>query len=73
VTFPDGVIWPEERTTWTAAAVLLAHDALHNITPASRLFSHDFWNGEGIPLKCKGISPIASDRRNASACHSNRG
>ncbi len=43
VTFPDGVIWPEERTSWTAAAVLLAHDALHDLTPASRLFSHEFW------------------------------
>ncbi|MCG6536112.1 MAG: hypothetical protein L7F78_15790, partial [Syntrophales bacterium LBB04] len=44
VTFPDGVIWPEERTSWTAAAVLLAHDALHDLTPASRIFSHDFWS-----------------------------
>jgi len=44
VTFPDGVIWPEERTSWTAAAVLLAHDALHEITPASRIFSHRFWD-----------------------------
>lgn len=47
VTFPDGVIWPEERTSWTAAAVLLAHDALHDITPASRLFSHLFWERNG--------------------------
>lgn len=43
VTFPDRVVWPEEKTSWTAAAVLLAYDALHNITPAGRLFSHDFW------------------------------
>jgi hypothetical protein len=43
VTFPDSVIWPEERTSWTAAAVLLAHDALHGLTPASRLFSHEYW------------------------------
>jgi hypothetical protein len=47
VTFPDGVIWPEEKTSWTAAAVLLAHDALHDLTPASRLFSHGFWSGAG--------------------------
>jgi hypothetical protein len=45
VTFPDGVIWPEEKTSWTAAAVLLAHDALYNMTPASRLFNHCFWKG----------------------------
>jgi hypothetical protein len=44
VTFPDGVIWPEEKTTWTAAAVLLAHDALHDLSSASRLFIHDSWD-----------------------------
>jgi hypothetical protein len=73
VTFPDGVIWPEERTSWTAAAVLLAHDALHDITPAGRLFSHSFWNGNGIPRECKRISFGASDRRNPSAFHTIRG
>jgi len=25
--------------------VLLAYDALHDITPAGRLFSHGFWEG----------------------------
>jgi hypothetical protein len=43
VTFPDAVIWPEERTAWTAAAVLLAYDALYGLTPGNRLFRHDFW------------------------------
>jgi hypothetical protein len=43
VTFPDSVIWPEEKTGWTAAAVLLAWDALNEITPAARLFNHEFW------------------------------
>lgn len=43
VTFPDGVIWPEEKTSWTAAAVLLAYDALNDLTPACRLFNHQFW------------------------------
>jgi len=43
VTFPDGVIWPEEKTSWTAAAVLLAWDALNEITPAAKLFKHHFW------------------------------
>lgn len=42
VTFPDGVIWPAEKTGWTAAAVLLAWDALNEITPAARLFNHQF-------------------------------
>lgn len=43
VTFPDTVIWPEEKTSWTAAAVLLAYDALNEMTPASRIFNHRFW------------------------------
>lgn len=44
VTFPDGVIWPEERTSWTAAAIILAHDSLYKVTPGSLLFNHHFWN-----------------------------
>ena len=43
VTFPDTVIWPELKTSWTAAAVLLAYDALNELTPASCLFNHRFW------------------------------
>jgi hypothetical protein len=42
-TFPDGVIWPEEKISWTNAAVLLAADALYSLTPAGQLFSHRFW------------------------------
>jgi hypothetical protein len=37
--FADGVRWPVERTTWTAAAVVLAADALARATPASGLFT----------------------------------
>ena len=36
--FADGVRWPVERTTWTAAAVVLAADALSGATAASGLF-----------------------------------
>ncbi|HEY0127175.1 MAG TPA: prenyltransferase [Blastococcus sp.] len=36
--FADGKRWPVERTTWTAAAVVLAADALTEATPASGLF-----------------------------------
>ncbi|OPY93511.1 MAG: hypothetical protein A4E73_00046 [Syntrophaceae bacterium PtaU1.Bin231] len=43
MTVPDGVIWPEERTSWTAAAVLLAYDTLYDVTPAGRLFRHESW------------------------------
>jgi hypothetical protein len=44
VTFPDSVVWPEEKTSWTAAAVLLAFDTLNDLTPASCLFRHSFWD-----------------------------
>jgi hypothetical protein len=44
VTFPDGVIWPDEKTGWTAAAVMMAWDALNEITPAGKLFNHKFWD-----------------------------
>lgn len=37
--FADDVMWPDERPTWTAGAVLLAADALEARTPASRLFT----------------------------------
>jgi len=43
VTFPDGIIYTGEQTTWTGAAVLLATDILYNLTPAGRLFSHSTW------------------------------
>lgn len=42
-TFPDMVVWPEEKLSWTNAAVLMAADALFNLTPAGNLFSHNFW------------------------------
>ncbi|MBV1905901.1 MAG: hypothetical protein KUG75_07480 [Pseudomonadales bacterium] len=37
--FTDKILWPEERPTWTAGAVLLAADALTDHTAASRLFT----------------------------------
>ncbi len=43
VTFPDSVIWPEEKTAWTATAVLLAWDAINGVTPAARIFNHRYW------------------------------
>lgn len=47
VTFPDGVVWPDEKTTWTAAAVLLAYDALVGLTAGRELFRHQHWLGIG--------------------------
>ncbi|WNV74020.1 prenyltransferase [Geodermatophilus sp. DSM 44513] len=37
--WPDDARWPVERTTWTAAAVVLAADALSGATGASGLFT----------------------------------
>ena len=42
-TCPDLVIWPEDKLTWTNAVTLIAADAIFNLTPASVLFSHQFW------------------------------
>lgn len=42
-TWPEMVIWPEEKITWTNAVMLMAADALFHLTPASRLFSHEAW------------------------------
>jgi hypothetical protein len=36
--FPDDARWPEECSTWTAAAVVLAVDALSCTTPGSDVF-----------------------------------
>ncbi|MEV6772570.1 prenyltransferase [Nocardia sp. NPDC051030] len=36
--FADGKRWPEERTTWTAGAVILAADALSRTTLANGIF-----------------------------------
>jgi hypothetical protein len=39
--WPDDAIWPEERTTWTAAAVILAADALAGSSLGSGIFRGD--------------------------------
>ncbi|WP_035276939.1 prenyltransferase/squalene oxidase repeat-containing protein [Desulforegula conservatrix] len=47
-TFPDMVIWPEDKLTWTNAVVLMAADALYGLTPASNFFTHDFWRSRNL-------------------------
>jgi len=44
-TFPEMIIWPEDKFTWTNAVALMAADAIYDLTPAGRLFSHEFWRG----------------------------
>lgn len=36
--FADGKRWPEERTTWTGAAMILAADAVSRTSPAHNIF-----------------------------------
>ena len=48
-TFPDMTRWPVEKITWTNAVVLMAADALYNLTPAGQLFSHAWWVQAGFP------------------------
>ncbi|MDP9389959.1 MAG: prenyltransferase, partial [Actinomycetota bacterium] len=52
--YPDDARWPVERTTWTAAAVVLAADALSAATPASRLF-------RDVPALSRGGAGSAAD------------
>ncbi|MGV0810423.1 prenyltransferase [Mycolicibacterium boenickei] len=47
--FADGKRWPEERTTWTGAAMILAADALSSTTAASGIF-----RGVGLPRGLEG-------------------
>lgn len=42
--YSDGKRWPEERTTWTGAVVILAADALSRTTKANGIF-----RGRGLP------------------------
>ena len=44
-TYPDMVIWPGEKISWTNAVVVMATDALYSLTPGSLLFRHDAWDG----------------------------
>ena len=34
----EDLLWPDEKPTWTAGAILLAADALTEHTPAAKLF-----------------------------------
>lgn len=49
--------WPDERTTWTAATVLLAHDALVGMSEGSNLFAGDGLDTEGAVLEWVAFPP----------------
>jgi hypothetical protein len=54
--YPDDARWPVERTTWTAAAVVLAADALSGASPASGLFT----DPGALPAAGTEVSPEAA-------------
>ncbi|UCG08078.1 MAG: phenyltransferase domain-containing protein [Desulfobacterales bacterium] len=47
-TCPDLIIWPGDKITWTNAAVLMAADAIYNLSPGGQIFSHQFWESLDI-------------------------
>jgi hypothetical protein len=48
--FDTGVFWPNEQTTYTSAAVILAADALSRTTPGSGIFRGDTLPADPPPL-----------------------
>ncbi|MFP4477389.1 MAG: phenyltransferase domain-containing protein [Desulfatibacillaceae bacterium] len=54
ITCPDSVIWPEDRTAWTTAAVILAGDSLFGWTAGANIFSHAYWDGGANRSKADG-------------------
>jgi hypothetical protein len=55
MTFPEAELWPEERPTWTSAAVLLAADAIWGRSRTSGLFKHaERADGNGLPELARG-------------------
>ena len=52
--YPEDVRWPDEHTTYTAAAILLAHDALTDSTPGADLVRghHLVPDPEPLGLEC---------------------
>lgn len=46
--FRDKVIWPREKTTWTAGVILLAADALTEHTAAANLFTSQVEGAESL-------------------------
>ncbi|HKJ57425.1 MAG TPA: hypothetical protein VJ978_15715 [Nitriliruptoraceae bacterium] len=50
--FTDDVRWPVEQSTWTAAAVILAADAISEVTPGSAIFATGSTPFPEIGLEC---------------------
>jgi hypothetical protein len=59
-TLPEKIIYTQEKTTWTAASVILAADILYNITPGFRVFDHKFQLSHTSPSKLININREAN-------------
>ena len=57
--WPDEAVWPQEETTYTAAAVVLAVDALSATTAGSEIFRGTTLSTEppeiGLECGCTGV------------------
>ncbi len=51
--FVQDVLWPDEKPTWTAGAILLAADALTEYTPAAKIFTEVRLLNQGTKLTAK--------------------
>jgi hypothetical protein len=61
--FPDDVNWPEEQTTYTAAAVVLAADELSRTTSGSAIMRGDSLPVlDEIALECSCVSADGAAR-----------
>jgi hypothetical protein len=65
--FADGVRWPVERSTWTAAAVVLAVDALSGSTPGSDIFRETTLPGPFTEIGLECGCPPAADAPGAAS------
>ncbi|MEJ2090035.1 MAG: prenyltransferase [Gammaproteobacteria bacterium] len=61
--FTDDVMWPNERPTWTAGAVLLAADALHCLTPAAGLFTTEVPHSQQSTAGAQGSDALQRPKR----------
>ena len=60
---PENVFWPDEQTTYTAAAVILAADELSRTTPASGIMRGETLAAHfrEIALECGCLDDASAD------------
>jgi hypothetical protein len=68
ITFPEAELWPEERPTWSSAAVLLAADAICGASRTAGLFKHaERAHGRGLLELAGGQRPPEDVERRLAA------